>query len=225
MAVFALGAVLLLAATRTLIPVLVGRYDLDPLLAWFLAAGIGVFAPLLVLGWAFVRAEGTRSAGDLWSDRLRFRRLSGSDWPLIAGAMAAVALLTALVVLALLFFEGRAALHPAFLPGVPLSSGRYWLLSVWPLFWVVNIFGEEFLWRGVLLPRQEVAHGSWAWIFNGAGWSLFHAAMGWQIVLLLPMSFILPYAVQRSQNTWVGVILHATLNGPAFLAVSFGALA
>jgi len=41
--------------------------------------------------------------------------------------------------------------------------------------------------------------------------------------MLLPLSLILPYAVQRTGNTWVGVILHAAVNGPAFVAISMGA--
>lgn len=222
-AVFALGAVLLLVAIRLLIPVLVQQHGFDPLLAWFAAVGIGVLLPLVLLGWVLVRLEGQRSPAVLWSSRLRFRRLSRSDWLVCGASLAAVALLTTPVALALLHFQDSSPFHPAFLPGLPLSSGRYWLLLVWPVFWIVNILGEEFLWRGVLLPRQELAHRRWAWIFNGAGWSVFHAAMGWQVVMLLPLSFVLPYSVQRSGNTSVGIILHAAINGPAFLAISFGA--
>lgn len=223
MAVFALGAVLLLVAIRGLVPVLVGQYEWDPLLGWFAAAGLGVFLPLVLLGFVLVRSEGRYPGAGLWANRLRFRRLHRSDWLALCVSLAAVALLTAPVALALLYFQGPSALHPTFLPGLPLSSGRYWLLSVWVVFWTVNVLGEEFLWRGVLLPRQEAAHGRWAWIFNGVGWSVFHAAMGWQLVLLLPLSFVLPYAVQRSGNTSVGVILHAAINGPAFVAISIGA--
>jgi membrane protease YdiL (CAAX protease family) len=31
-----------------------------------------------------------------------------------------------------------------------------------------------------------------------------------------------PYVAQRSQNTWVGIIVHAGLNGSAFLMLAFG---
>ena len=30
---------------------------------------------------------------------------------------------------------------------LPLSSGRYWLLGVWPVFFTTNILWEEFVWR------------------------------------------------------------------------------
>jgi len=223
-ALFAVGAGLLLVATRLLIPILVESYEFDPLLAWFTAVGFGVLLPLILLGCAVLRLESRGSSAALWTDRLRFRRLGRFDWLICGASLAAVALLTALVALVLVSWRGPSALYPAFLPGLPLSPGRYWLLWVWPVFWTVNILGEEFVWRGVLLPQQESAHGRWAWFFNGAGWSIFHAVMGWQLVMLLPLSFILPYAVQRSGKTSVGVILHAAINGPAFLAISLGAL-
>jgi membrane protease YdiL (CAAX protease family) len=83
--------------------------------------------------------------------------------------------------------------------------------------------GEEFLWRGVMLPRQEAAHGKYAWLFHGLGWGLFHIAFGWQLlIMLLPLIFIQTYIVQRTQNSWVGVIMHGGLNGPSFIAISLG---
>src|SRR5215510_4699098 len=38
-------------------------------------------------------------------------------------------------------------------------SSRYWILGAWLPFFVLNIVGEEFTWRGVALPRQEAAFG------------------------------------------------------------------
>lgn len=71
--------------------------------------------------------------------------------------------------------------------------------------------------------RQEAVFGRWAWLANGAGWSLFHVAFGGAVfVALWPILFILPYVVQRRRNTWIGVIVHASPNGPGFLAVAFG---
>jgi hypothetical protein len=73
-----------------------------------------------------------------------------------------------------------------------------------------------------MLPRQEASLGSQAWLANAVGWLLFHSAFGWQLCLLLvPILVILPYVVQRRQNSWVAVIIHAGLNGPGFVAVAF----
>jgi membrane protease YdiL (CAAX protease family) len=105
----------------------------------------------------------------------------------------------------------------------PLGPDRLYILAVWLPFWLLNIFGEEILWRGVVLPRQELAFGQWAWMINGLGWMAFHLAFGPALMILLaPIILILPYIVQRRGNSWVGVILHAGLNGPGFLAVALG---
>jgi membrane protease YdiL (CAAX protease family) len=105
----------------------------------------------------------------------------------------------------------------------PLTAGRYWLLLVWFPYWILNILGEEFLWRGVMLPRQEIAFGKYAWLIHGFGWLLFHIAFGWQLLLtLVPLVFIQSYIVQMTINSWNGVIIHGGLNGPSFIAICFG---
>lgn len=61
------------------------------------------------------------------------------------------------------------------------------------------------------------------WFIQGIGWSLFHITFGWQLLLtLIPLIFILSWTVQKTKNSWVGVIIHGGLNGPTFLAISFG---
>jgi membrane protease YdiL (CAAX protease family) len=114
-------------------------------------------------------------------------------------------------------------MHPSFMTFEPLSDGRYWILFAWLPFWVFNIMGEEILWRGVLLPRQEIVFGKSTWIFHGFFWMIFHIAFGLHLVLsLIPIFFIQSYIVQKRKNSWIGVLIHAGLNGPGFIAVAFG---
>jgi hypothetical protein len=42
------------------------------------------------------------------------------------------------------------------------------------------------------------------------------------LLTLWPTTFILPYLVQRTKNSSTGVLVHAGVNGPGFLAVAFG---
>ena len=124
---------------------------------------------------------------------------------------------------ALGMLQDRANLHPAFMAFEPLGPGRYWILGAWLPFFVLNIVGEEFVWRGVVLPRQEAAFGERAWLVNGAFWLLFHAAFPWQVLLtLVPITLILPKIVQRRHNIWPGMIIHAGFGGMGFLALAFG---
>jgi hypothetical protein len=145
------------------------------------------------------------------------------DWLWGLAALGLIVLLTGSTLAILRAVNPEVRLHPSFLSMEPLGPGRLWVLAAWAPFFAVNILGEEALWHGVLLPRQEVAFGRRAWLVSGLGWLLFHIPFGPVILLTLwPTVFIIPYVVQRRQNTWTGVVVHAGLNGPGFLAVAFG---
>jgi membrane protease YdiL (CAAX protease family) len=214
---------LLFLVTHHLIPALHLLTNWEPVLLWFLLGGLGVFLPLVLLGVGLLRREFTSDVTPSWRDRLRFRRMDSTQWRWTLGGLVVVALLSAAIQGALTLGLGEVNLHPPFMHFEPLAPGRYWILAAWLPFWLLNILGEEFLWRGVLLPRQEAALGQRAWLANAAGWGLFHLAFGWQLLtLLLPILVIVPYIAQRTQNTWPAVVIHAGLNGPGFIAVALG---
>jgi membrane protease YdiL (CAAX protease family) len=217
---FTAAALLLWFVTHALIPRFALRTGWEPVLLWFLLGGFGVFLPLIATGFVLLQKEPRRA----WRERLRWRRLTPNDWLWTVGGLVVIGLLSALSLAALtMFSSGPVQLHPSFMHMDPLTPDRYWLLAAWLPFWILNILGEEFLWRGVILPRQEVALGRWAWIANGAGWLLFHLAFGPVILVTLwPITFIVPYVVQRTKNSATGVVIHAAVNGPGFLAVAFG---
>ena len=220
---FGAGAFFLVLATRLVIPALVSATGAEPVVAWFVAASVCVFAPLLFLGAWLLHREGSLAKPGLWGGRLRFRPTGAHHWLWSLGGLAAVSLSSAGIVTLLGRLPGELSLHPWFMAVEPLTPGRYWILAVWLPFWGLNILAEEVVWRGVVLPRQEMAFGKWAWLVNGTGWLLFHAAFPWQVVVtLVPITLILPFVVQRLGNTWAGVIIHAGLNGPGFLALAFG---
>lgn len=134
-----------------------------------------------------------------------------------------VGLFSGLIMKGLELLIGKFDHSPAFMTFEPLTKGRYWLLLVWVPYWMLNIIGEEFLWRGVMLPRQEIAFRKYTWLIHGFGWGLFHIAFGWQLLItLIPLIFIQSYIVQRTKNSWIGVIMHGGLNGPSFIAICFG---
>ena len=89
------------------------------------------------------------------------------------------------------------------------------LLTIWFLVFLCNgIFGplvEEFYFRGYLLPRIS-RYGNWAPVINAVLFSLYHFFSPWQnparIIALLPMV----YAVYRSKNIYIGIIIHCGIN-------------
>ena len=112
---------------------------------------------------------------------------------------------------------------PSFIEFEPFGPSQRWMLLIWLTMFFFNIMGEELLWRGYILPRQELAHRKYAWIINCILWFVFHISFGWSLMLmLLPLMLVIPYLVQKRANTWIGVILHGGINGPAFLAISLG---
>lgn len=222
-AIFIPAAVLMFVLTKYLIPYLSETTGLETILFWFIVAGLGIFTPLIITAIVILKSEGWNFSIETWRDRLRFKKLTRKDLIWSIGGLLVVGIFSSLVLKMLEFFIGAFDHSPPFMSFEPLTPGRYWLLAVWLPYWVLNIMGEEILWRGVMLPRQEVAFGKNAWLIHGVGWGLFHVAFGWQLLItLIPLIFIQSYIVQRTKNSWVGVIMHGGLNGPSFIAISFG---
>jgi membrane protease YdiL (CAAX protease family) len=222
-AYFGGAALLMYVATHYGITYAAESYTGEPILLWFAFGGIGVFVPLLIAAFVTLRREAVAFNYRELKERMRFRKMTGRDWLWGLGGLVAIIIGSAVAAEALRAFLGDISMNPPFMEMEPLTPDRYWIFAVWLPYWVLNILGEEVLWRGVLLPRQEVAFGRWAWLLNGAGWLVFHIAFGWILLItLLPLIIILPWIVQKCKNSWLGVFLHAGLNGPGFVMVAFG---
>ena len=226
-------AVLLFLQTHLVIPWLSETTQVEPIVFWFAVGGLGVFLPLLLASWFILYREGFTAADagrkgtlrTLWNDRLRFRRMTAGDWLWTFAAILAIGILGAAIMKGLEALLGSMDTQPPFMRLEPLGAGRYWLLAAWLPYWILNIMGEEILWRGVMLPRMEAASGNRAWLIHGVGWTLFHAAFGWELLLtMLPILFILPWIVQKRRNSWIGVAIHAIINGPSFILIALGLL-
>lgn len=222
-AIYIPAALLMYGLTKYLIPYLSEITGQETILFWFIVGGLGIFTPLIITGIFILISEGYTLCTKTWSERLRFRKLTGNDLIWTFSGLIAVGILSGLIMKGLVMLIGQFEHSPAFMSFEPLSKGRYWLLLIWLPYWILNILGEEFFWRGVMLPRQEVAFGKYAWLIHGFGWGLFHIAFGWQLLItLVPLIFIQSYIVQKTKNSWVGVIMHGGLNGPSFIAICFG---
>jgi len=209
--------------TRYLIPYLSRITGQETILFWFIVGGLGIFMPLIITAVLILKSEDYGFSKNTFIERLRFRKLTTSDLAWCAGGFVLVAILSMMVMKGLELTIGEFDHSPSFMSFEPLTKGRYWLLLVWLPYWILNIFGEELLWRGVMLPRQEVAFGKNAWLIHGFGWGLFHIAFGWQLLItLIPLIFIQSYIVQKTKNSWTGIIMHGGLNGPSFIAICFG---
>jgi len=223
--IFGIAALILFFETHLVIPYMSQQSGFEPIIFWFIIAGFGLFLPLLIVSFFILKSEGLKIDKKTWRDRLRFRKMNKTDWQWTIGSIFLIGLLSFVIMKILEGVFGNVDHQPPFMQFEPLTPDRYWILLIWFPYWLLNIMGEEVLWRGVILPRQEVAFGRITWLIHGICWGIFHIAFGWQLLLMVfPILFIQSYVVQRRKNSWTGVVIHAVINGPSFIAISFGFL-
>ena len=118
-------------------------------------------------------------------------------------------------------------LQPTSFMGIELA-GQWWLIVYYlGVAMLANIVGEELLWRGYILPRQEIVHGRSTWIVHGLLWTAFHA---FQITDLgavldrLPTMLALAFVCQYTRSTWPGIIGHFVGNSPILILIIAGVL-
>ena len=223
---FGIPSAIFVIVCRVLIPELTQNYQLHPALSWFIG-GLLVFLPLFLLALYLTQKDGFRTKSEIFN-RLRLRKMSARDWKYTLISTVIIMMLTGAIMgiskfIHLQFGIPEIETTPSFMKFEPFQGNERFLLLVWLVMFFFNIFGEELMWRGYILPRQEVSLGKWAWIFNALPWMLFHVCFGIQLmILLIPIIFILPFAVQKTQNTTVGIYIHTLVNGPSFILISLG---
>jgi membrane protease YdiL (CAAX protease family) len=112
--------------------------------------------------------------------------------------------------------------------GIPLPSN---LLGIVAVNVVVSIvlalvtFGEEFGWRGYLLPRLMPLGQNWAILLSGAIWAVWHLPLnllygangglqGFPFFLVWTVGWgaVLGWLRLRSQSVWPAAIMHSQVN-------------
>ena len=76
-----------------------------------------------------------------------------------------------------------------------------------------NFLSEEFLFRGVLLPKMKGVFGKWDWVANGAAFGLYHLHMPWSIPGNIVFGWLMAFTARRYRSNWFPILLH---NGQAF---------
>ena len=233
--IFLIPATILYLAHYYLVPWLVSNrgwpYLNGYLLAWFATMALFFCASI-----AAYRLEGNPIQLMAFARRYRLTRPSRQDW---------LWMLAVLIIQAGLYFGlsftakwlGNISLfapHPVFppefgpagagahIPGALMGTqleGKYWIIVVYFFGWLFNIFGEELWFRGYILPRQEHAFTSAAWIANGLMFGLNHIWQPWNMLMILPGALVGVYIVQRRKNTWVLLVPHGLLNAALMVVI------
>jgi membrane protease YdiL (CAAX protease family) len=229
---FGIPALVFVVCVYVLIPFFIGRGMTE-----FTSYSLSLLIPLaamLVASFLALRAEGYPLTWSSTTERFRLRKMDRGDWlwtvvSLIVMFIGAgifgvlgqllvtdhIIPLPAQIPTALLDpTVDPANIYNVFLAALgPNVHGNWGLVILTVVLLTFNIFGEEFWWRGVILPRQELVHGKSTWLIHGLLWTLFHAFKYWSWIGLLPVCLMLSYVAQRRKNTWPGIITHYAING------------
>ncbi len=119
--------------------------------------------------------------------------------------------------------NAAANLIPGQFMGVTLK-GQWWLVVVYFVGWVLNILGEEFFYRGWMLPRQAAAFGKYAWLVNGTMFCFQHFMQPWNFLAIWPGALFMAFVVQYRHNTWIGIVQHGLMNFSAFIIIIKGVI-
>ena len=101
--------------------------------------------------------------------------------------------------------------------------GAWWFFL---LFFVSALFntvlGEEFLFRGVLLPKMNGVFGKWDWVANGVLFGLYHLHQPWTILAsIIDGIFLFALPARLYRSTWMAIIIHS-LQSVFFLFLILG---
>jgi uncharacterized protein len=103
----------------------------------------------------------------------------------------------------------------------PEFQGAWWLLGVILVSHLFNYFlAEEFLFRGVLLPKMHGVFGKYDWVANGVLFGLYHLHKPWALPSIIVISLAYSWPARRFRSTWMAIIVHGVEGLPGLVMVA-----
>jgi membrane protease YdiL (CAAX protease family) len=209
-AIFLGGAILVLLVVRIGVPWL-ASFGMDRFAAWMILSALFVFVPVIAAGILLLRRD---------PHPLRFTRPTRRAWAW--AALGALVIAVGSLVMKTAADKLGLSIDPFDRAPRPWAT---WMFAAWLVYWPLNILGEEFVWRGVVLPRMEKTLGPVAWLPNAALWALFHVGFGpGNVMTLVPTLLLVPLIAQKTGSTWTAVALHAFVSLPGMALIATGRL-
>lgn len=92
----------------------------------------------------------------------------------------------------------------------PEYKGAWWIIGIYLIHFSLNyLLAEEFLFRGILLPKMEGVFKRWDWFANGILFGLYHLhkpkIIFWSALLT---GLLFSYPSKRFRSNWMAVIVH-----------------
>lgn len=91
----------------------------------------------------------------------------------------------------------------------PEFQGQWWLLGVTLVSFLFNYFlGEEFLFRGVLLPKMQGVFGKYDWVANAVLFGFYHLHLAWAFPSIILSNLAITWPARRFRSNWMAIIVH-----------------
>jgi len=209
------------------VPFLANIWPLSSYATWLIVGTFFLFLPLFILTLVLMKIDGFILNKKNILRRLRIKKMKSKDWAWIFGGLLIAALLA-----------GGIAYFLTILPlGITLSDLKdispieasslvgmeRFLLLLLPVFFFFNYVGEEILWRGYILPRQELTFGGYAWLINGLLHVIFHIGFGIiAMIIAIPIFLMISFVAYKTKNTTTAIIIHALIGAPMQIMAALG---
>ena len=72
-----------------------------------------------------------------------------------------------------------------------------------------TFLGEEFIFRGILLPKMKGVFGKWDWVANGVGFAFYHFHQPWMIPGGILAGLVFAFTGKKYHSNWFPIILHS----------------
>ena len=222
--IWAVVALPMLLITYVVTPALIPRVNLHPgILFWFLTI-LAMIWQFTISMWIVFREEGNIGWATIrrrfWYQKPRNPKTGEPNAKLLWWSIPLILLSVGLgnMVLQGPITDAVLKIFPALKPPAysdsnnlvsPEFVGQWWLLGVVLINNAFNYFlGEEFLFRGVLLPKMKGTFGKWDWVMNTVLFSAYHLHIPFSILsnLLITAPYI--WASRYFRSNWFGVIVH-----------------
>ena len=221
--IWALSAVPMGVLAFVITPNVVAITNWNPLIVYWIAVIIGLFWQF-ILSVAILKSDGYAINRQTIMVRMNYKKPTNPK----TGTASYWLLLWTLPFIALSFLlqsgfiplpDIDSLMNPVMkhFPKYDLSSlatsdykGAWWILVLFIVTSILNYFlGEEFIYRGILLPKMNGVFGKMDWFFNGVLFGLYHLHKP-QVLLSTAVYFGLIFALPSKifQSSWMAVIIH-----------------
>lgn len=102
----------------------------------------------------------------------------------------------------------------------PEFRGQWWILGILLISHLFNYFlGEEFLFRGVLLPKMQGVFGRYDWVANAVLFGLYHLHKPWGIATNIVGGLAITWPARRFRSNWMAIVVHGVEGLPGLVLV------